>query len=382
MNNQILIITNKKRNVDYSLLKSFYQFNIISSKVTGQKEKMKSLLKDKKLVIIDVDSIKECKFLLNRINQYSLSMSFLIIQSFGDKYRHELIRMNKGFGQIRILSYRPEYPERLIEFVNQLVHPEYPVGASDIAIILPVYNEETRFQNVVNFYQKLTVLCNESFINAIIYFVNDGSKDRTQELVEEIVNKVKDSTDLVSNISFANAHQLTMNTRKAGTYIDGIKTIRADVLLFVDADDSFRIEDMAKMINIIREGYYELVVGTKDLTAENRPPIRKLMSFVKRQLTRSLLPPGVYDSQTGLKAMNGTAAKYISPHLNVTTGLAIDLEILHMAKKFRFRTLQIPVQCIDQDGSHVNIIKDSIQFIKNIFMIRFRNRNINTNKDI
>jgi len=235
---------------------------------------------------------------------------------------------------------------------------------------------------VLNFFEKLEVLCNQSFVNATIYFVNDGSKDRTQELVNQIINQFKEDTTTVSNIAFANTHQLTMNTRKAGTYIDGIKSIRADVLLFVDADDSFRIEDMATMINIIREGYYEIVIGTKDLTAENRPPIRKLMSFVKRQLTRSLLPKGVYDSQTGLKAINGTAAKYIFPHLNMSTGLAIDLEILHIAKKYQFRTLQIPVTCIDQEGSHINIVKDSIAFVKNVFFIKNRNKNVKTNHDI
>jgi len=106
------------------------------------------------------------------------------------------------------------------------------------------------------------------------------------------------------------------------------------------------------------------------------------MSFVKRQLTKSLLPKGVYDSQTGLKAMNGTAAKYILPHLNVTTGLAIDLEILHIAKKYGFRTLQFPVQCIDQEGSHIDIIKDSIAYIKNVFMIKKRNKKITIHREV
>lgn len=382
MNNHILIISDKKRSVDYSLLKSFYSETTMTRKLMGGKDELVPFLNNIKLVIIDLNALKEVKQVMDKVNRYSPNMSYLIIQSFDAKNRHDLIRFNKGFGQLRILSYRKEYPELLLEYINALIHPEYPVGASDIAIILPVYNEETRFQNVLNFFEKLEVLCNQSFVNATIYFVNDGSKDRTQELVSQIIERSKADSTTVSNISFANTHQLTMNTRKAGTYIEGIKSIKADVLLFVDADDSFTIEDMAKMINIVREGYYEIVVGTKDLTAENRPPIRKLMSFVKRQLTKSLLPHGVYDSQTGLKAMNGTAAKYIFPHLNISTGLAIDLEILHIAKKYQFRTLQIPVTCIDQDGSHINIVKDSIQFIKNVFFIKYRNKNVKINHDI
>jgi hypothetical protein len=382
MKNHILIISDNQREVDYSILKSFYSEISKLEKIKGTKQEISQLFDKTKLTILDVTSLKAIQSLMHKINSYAPSMSYLIVQSFDSNMRHEFFEFNKGFGQVGILNYRKEYPELLIEHVNQLIHPEYPVGASDIAIILPVYNEESRFQNVINFYNKLETLCNDSFVNAVVYFVNDGSKDRTQELVEQIITKQRLEATSVSNISFANTHQLVMNTRKAGTYIEGIKTIRADVLLFVDADDSFCIEDMAKMINIVREGYYELVVGTKDLTAENRPPIRRLMSFVKRQLTKSLLPIGIYDSQTGLKAINGTAAKYILPHLNMTTGLAIDLEILHIAKKYHFRTLQVPVQCIDQEGSHISIVKDSLQFIRNIFVIKHRNRNVSINRDI
>ena len=382
MKNHIHIISDGKREVDYSILKAFYPDFTLTRKVSGTKEEINQLFDKTKLIIIDLASIKAVKSLMDKINSYAPSMSYLILQSFDSTMGHELMAFSKGYGQVAILNYRKEYPESLIEKVNGLMHPEYPVGASDIAIVLPVYNEETRFQNVINFYKKLEVLCDESFVNAVVYFVNDGSKDRTQELVDQIVSQERQDTTTVANVSFANTHQLVMNTRKAGTYIDGIKTIRADVLLFVDADDSFRIEDMAKMINIIREGYYDIVVGTKDLTAENRPPIRQLMSFVKRLLTKSLLPVGVYDSQTGLKAMNGTSAKYIFPHLNVSTGLAIDLEILHIAKKYHFRTLQVPVHCIDQEGSHVQIVKDSLQFVKNVFVIKHRNKKVSIHREL
>jgi len=374
MNNSVLIITDEDKGVDFSLLSSFYKLSLI--KKTDVSE---ALVLANKLVILDLKSPGELKTLLSKIRTMAPNKSILIIQAFDFKNNHDLLKNSIGFGQLRILNYRREYPEQLVENVNKLMHPEYPVGASDIAIIMPVYNEETRFINVLNFYEKITKLCEESFVNATVYFVNDGSKDRTQELIDQIIKKVNDDTQTISNIAFANAQQLQANTRKAGTYIEGIKSIRADILLFVDADDSFRIDDIAKMINIIREGYYELVVGTKDMTAENRPPLRKLMSFGKRQLTKTLLPEGVYDSQTGLKAMNAISANHILPHLNVTTGLAIDLEILNIAKKYRLRTLQIPVECIDQEGSHVDIIKDSISFIKNIVKIHRRNKDIKVN---
>lgn len=379
MNSRLRVFTDSKRKVNYQLLQSFYQQCTLDTTYHSQGDSnLGDLIETIDLIVIDFEDIQATKILIQNIRTSNPSISLLIIQSFDSLHKHELLRLAEGYGQLRVLSYREEYPEQLVEYVNALIHPEFPVDAFDIAIVLPVYNEETRFNNVFDFYTKLGTLCKESYQNAIIYFVNDGSKDRTQDLVNQILDHAKENTETVANMSFANAHHLTVNTRKAGTYIEGIKTIRADLLVFVDADDSFRIEDISKMINIVREGYYDMVVGTKDLTAENRPLIRRLMSFVKRQMTRSMLPQGVYDSQTGLKVMSGTAAKYILPHLHMNTGLAIDLEILHIAKKYQFRTLQLPVQCIDQEGSHINVVKDSLQFVKNIYKIKQRNKNLKT----
>ena len=82
-----------------------------------------------------------------------------------------------------------------------------------------------------------------------------------------------------------------------------------------------------------------------------------------------MLPKGVYDSQTGLKAIKASSAKFILPYLSRSRGLAIDLELMYYAKKLNFRVLQLPVKCIDRDGSHVDVIKDSLSYLKNIYLI-------------
>ena len=177
------------------------------------------------------------------------------------------------------------------------------------------------------------------------------------------------SVVMLESAGWVLAKELEQNTRKAGTYIEGIKSIEADILLFVDADNSFFIEDISLMINIILKGYYDIVAGTKDLAAEKRPLIRKILSFGKRTLTKNMLPKGVYDSQTGLKAIKASSAKFILPYLSRSRGLAIDLELMYYAKKLNFRVLQLPVKYIDRDGSHVDVIKDSLSYLKNIYLI-------------
>lgn len=371
MEDNILIISDKVKQIPYDSILSFFSYKIIDPL------NLPSInISSFSLVILDIDTSKECIGIGNKIREICPNSSILIISNFENPMEHFSFTKLKGYGQVKILRYRKSYPEVLLEFIQSMLHPEFPSKKGDIAIILPVYNEESRFNNVYDFVNNLKVLLNDSFMHANIYFVNDGSKDNTQDLIDKLLKSENEETNIISNKSSVSSYALNINTRKAGTYLQGIREIDASILIFADADNSFTIEDIAKIINILNVGYYDMVAGTKDETAENRPLVRKIMSFSKRLLTKSLLPKGIYDSQTGLKGMTSFTARTILPYLHEDTGLAIDLEMLYIAKKLNLRVLQLPVTCIDREGSHVRIIKDSISFIKNIIKLKTVNKDI------
>lgn len=363
MKEKIVVFTDNKGQIPFRDILTYFdvlEFN----KITSQEE-----LKDVKLAILDFEDFLEDELVGKEIRKFTPDLPILVIEKEINPFSNNDVKSFGGFGMTRVLVWNKDYPEKILEELNIMRHPEFPSGKTDIAVIIPVYNEEERISHVADFVLELKKFLEQAFLNTRIYFVNDGSKDNTELLIEELVKKSKYDSDTIFDKTFINAKELVKNTRKAGTYIEGIKTIEADILLFVDADNSFFIEDIALMINIIRKGYYDIVAGTKDLTAEKRPPIRRLLSFGKRTLTKGMLPYGVYDSQTGLKAMKSSAAKFIMPYLSNKRGLAIDLELMYYAKKLNYRVLQLPVKCIDREGSHVDIIKDSISYIKNIFSI-------------
>lgn len=361
MKEKIAIFTDDISKIPYKEIVTFFDTKILNNTDLDFSEI--------KLVVLDFENKQRKEEIGKAIRKNVPNMPILLIEKNIDPFSNTEIKELGGYGPTKILVWNMDYPEKLIEEMNTMLHPEFPSGKTDIAVIIPVYNEESRFSHVADFVIILKQFLESSFLNTRIYFVNDGSKDNTEKLIEEIVKKSKIETDFVFDRTFINAKELIKNTRKAGTYIEGIKTIEADILLFVDADNSFFIEDIALMINIIRKGYYDIVAGTKDMTAEKRPLVRQIMSFGKRLLTKGMLPRGVYDSQTGLKAMKASSAKFILPYLSSSRGLAIDLEIMYYAKKLNYRVLQLPVKCIDREGSHVDVIKDSISYIKNIYYI-------------
>ena len=146
---------------------------------------------------------------------------------------------------IKLFKWNKDYPEKLLEELNMMRHPEYPSGKTDIAVIIPVYNEESRINFVADFDIELKKFLELAFLNTRIYFVNDGSKDNTEILIREISNKINTNSETIFDKFVFNAKELEQNTRKAGTYIEGIKSIETDILLFVDADNSFFIEDIS-----------------------------------------------------------------------------------------------------------------------------------------
>lgn len=372
----LLIVTDLKKAIPYESIITFYHLNIINSSLIDSINEITELV-----VIIDVEKASDGIEIANKLRIINPASNILFINNYISLAEHLFFTKIKGYGKTKLMNWRTTSHDELLINIQDLIHPEYPSKNSDIAIIIPVYNEESRFEKVYDFIQKLKLLLNESFTNASIYFVNDGSKDNTQALIDKLLEVEYEETNIISNHSQLNTYQLQYNTRKAGTYVEGIRSINASVMLFVDADDSFHIDDIAKIINILNIGYYDIIVGTKDFSADNRSPLRRIISFFKRLLTKPLLPKGIYDSQTGLKCMTSNCSKLLLPYLHENTGLAIDLEMMYISKKLNLRALQLPVKCIDQEGSHVNIIKDSISFVKIILKLLTVNRNISLQKN-
>ena len=111
-----------------------------------------------------------------------------------------------------------------------------------ISLIVPVYYEE----KVVNeCYKRLTeVLQNLENYDYEIIFINDGSKDRTLELLEEIASK----DNKIKILSFARnfGHQAAVTA--------GLKHISGDAIVIIDADLQDPPESIPEMIKLWEEG--------------------------------------------------------------------------------------------------------------------------------
>lgn len=111
-----------------------------------------------------------------------------------------------------------------------------------ISIVVPMYFEEKVAEIC---YRRLTSVARDNNLNYEIIFVNDGSTDRTLEILEYIAERDK----RVKIISFSRnfGHQIAITA--------GMDKAKGDAVVVIDADLQDPPELIPKMIKLWEEGY-------------------------------------------------------------------------------------------------------------------------------
>ena len=150
---------------------------------------------------------------------------------------------------------------------------------------------------------------------------------------------------------------------------------RGEYLLFSDADLSTPIEETARFLEKMREGY-GVIVGSRALRdsdiVTHQPWLRQIMGKIFNKLVRVLLVRGLKDTQCGFKMFTQEAAKIIFP-LQRIERFAFDVEILFLARKLGFRIFEMPVTWKDSTLTSVSMAKDSFSMFAALLCIRLNN---------
>lgn len=139
-----------------------------------------------------------------------------------------------------------------------------------LSVVVPCYNEE---EVLPIFYEELVKEAdNLSDLNLEIIFVNDGSKDKTINILKQL--RIKDSR--VHYLSFSR------NFGKEAAIYAGLKRSKGDYVVLMDADLQDPPSLLSTMYQAVKiEGYDS--VATRRSTRKGEPPIR---SFFARMFYR------------------------------------------------------------------------------------------------
>ena len=201
----------------------------------------------------------------------------------------------------------------------------------DISIIVPLYNEEESLPELYDWIER--VMKAHGFTYEVI-FVNDGSTDRSWEVITELSRK----SDSVRGIKFRR------NYGKSPALYCGFEQAEGDVVITMDADLQDSPDEIPELYRMIKKDGYDLVSGYKqkryDPLSKTIPT--KLFNATARKISGI---KNLHDFNCGLKAYRKTVVKNIEvygemhryiPYLakNAGFGKIGEKVVQHQARKF------------------------------------------------
>lgn len=214
-----------------------------------------------------------------------------------------------------------------------------------LSVIVPAYNEEDRIRRTLKrFHEYLSA---QPFSYEILV-VNDGSRDHTAEIVEEMKREIK-------NLYLLNRKE---NKGKGFSVREGMLKTQGKIRLFADADNATDISHFDKMRPFFDKGY-DVVIASRDKkdAAGARQSVsqswyKRLLGNLGNLYIQRLAVKGIWDTQCGFKAFRDYAAEKIFS-VSKIDGWMFDVEALALARKLNFKIGIIPANWINDPKTHV-----------------------------
>ncbi|MFN3551296.1 MAG: dolichyl-phosphate beta-glucosyltransferase [Endomicrobiia bacterium] len=236
-----------------------------------------------------------------------------------------------------------------------------------ISIVIPVYNEESCIEKTLIKTREFLI---SKDIEYEIIVADDGSTDKTRQIVEKFVNDVKDN-----NIKFVTENK---HLGKGYAVNLGMKNASAEYILFMDADLSTDIVELEKFLLYMRQGI-DVIIGSRRIPGSkivvHQPFYREFMGQVFTWIANLILGTNFSDFTCGFKCFSSYAKNEIFRRQKITNW-SFDAEILFLAKKLGFKIKEVPVIWKNDPSTKVNLFRDTLSSFRGLIKIRKIHRNI------
>ena len=166
----------------------------------------------------------------------------------------------------------------------------------DISIVIPLYNEEESLPELFDWIER--VMQANGFSHEII-FVNDGSTDRSWQVIERLQKK----NPCVRGIKFRR------NYGKSAALYCGFEDAEGDVVITMDADMQDSPDEIPALYRMITEEDYDMVSGWKKKRYD--PLSKTLPTKLFNATARKFSGIKLHDFNCGLKAYKQVVVKNI-----------------------------------------------------------------------
>lgn len=258
---------------------------------------------------------------------------------------------------LRMVNYRDAMFVAVREDQSEPIRRPDPSGSHRLSVIVPAFNESDRIGgSVAEIRAALEEVDGNGGLEIVV--VDDGSSDDTAEVATQA------GADLVV--------RQQPNQGKGAAVRAGVLASSGRVVAFTDADLSYAPAQIRLLLDEVEDGW-DVVVGSRQhvdtRTVVRAGRLRELGGRVINVLTGLVLLGRYRDTQCGLKAMRSDVGRLVFGHARID-GFAFDVEVFALVERYRLTLREIPVEVVNSSRSTVNVARDALRLIRDLFRIR------------
>jgi dolichyl-phosphate beta-glucosyltransferase len=218
-----------------------------------------------------------------------------------------------------------------------------------LSVVIPAYNEESRI---------------ETTLRATCEYLKTKGYD--WELLVVLNNCTDNTADVVSNVTktYPEIRILDLGiipvekgNSKGMAVINGMREAKGEYVLFMDADNATRIENVEKLFVPLAESLSGLAIGSRHVTGSviETPQTRErqILGRWGNMLIQFLVLPGIKDTQCGFKLCT-KATRDILVHESSAHGWGFDIELLLIAREHDIPVYEIGITWKDIPNSRIH----------------------------
>ncbi|MFI7639316.1 glycosyltransferase [Nonomuraea sp. NPDC049400] len=225
------------------------------------------------------------------------------------------------------------------------VQPSAPV----VEIVVPIYNEEKVLETSI---RRLNAYLTASFpYSFLITIADNGSTDSSWER----------ATSLAAELANVNAIRIEMKGRGLALRRAWTQS-RAEIVAYTDVDLSIDIVAFLPLVAPLLSGHSDLSIGTRHANGSqvDRTVKRAVLSRTYNYLLRATLGARFTDAQCGFKAGRREVVQALLTAVDDNKWF-FDTELLLVAQRNGLRIHEVPVDCLDDPDSSVDLWRTSYE---------------------
>lgn len=223
----------------------------------------------------------------------------------------------------------------------------------ELSITIPFYNEEKNIENVV---KPIVDLLNKNKIDYELVLINNGSKDKTGEIINSLMKKNKKIKKVVVEV----------NQGYGNGIINGLKFCNGKYIGWVDGDGQVEPQTLVNCYNKIKDSNLGMVKGIRETREDGINRI--INSFGYNNMVRIFFGSGTKDVNAKPKIFK----KEIFDKANLKSkDWFIDTELLVKTRKLGYSIEEVSTIFLKRKEGKSNVrFRTILEFIKNLWRFR------------